>query len=185
MARHPVFCTEDIPLTKVGESSEYSYENGVISIYRKGQLVHEEKASYGDAFSVLCYRGRTILKKMIPPARKTDLVAWLLGFPKESRAKSYEEYEWKIQKYYQTCKEYLVDNDEWEVRGTSYIFCACKRKNGDSNYGISCFISEAIGIDEILELVPEMIYPEWYNYKILAENFNVSKEAFEKALNQA
>lgn len=184
MARHPVFCTEEIPITQIGENSAYSYRDGVISVYRKGHLVHEEKANYGDAFSILCYKGRTILKKMIPPTKKTDLVAWLLGFPKESRSRSYEEYERKIQKYYQANEEYLADNAEWEVTGSSYMLCACKRKTGDTNYGIACFICEAISLNEILELVPQMIYPEWYTYKILAENFNVTKEDFAKALNK-
>ena len=187
MARHMFFCEEKTGTTpkKLGNSTTYTYAEGTLCVYRYGKLVFQRKASYREAFEIRATKQRTTVKKLEAPKRRNEIVPWLCGVPYIAVCTSKQQYREKIDNYYNTSYS-AATSKEWEVTGSSYAFRWSRKNNKNSkNYCIACFISRAITIEEILQLLPMMRkagYPDWYLMNVLGELFGITADAFERAL---
>lgn len=180
MATHNIFIEHEVREQKLGISSYYTYEDGFLRIYNKGRRVYFLEVNKGDAFVVICERGKVILKSMAPPKRNGALIGWLLRFNRDNRASSIEEYKRKL--YGQRKRREWEGYKEKEFVSYSYMFTLCNSPI-DTNYrNVVGFFSDAITKNEVLALIPLMQHhPEWYIKKILWENFNISEIEFDTA----
>ena len=77
MASHNIFIgDQEVYDKELGINSSYTYSNGSLRVYNKGRVVYFVEAKKGDAFVVICKKGKAFLKKMVPP---TEEVHWYLG----------------------------------------------------------------------------------------------------------
>lgn len=181
MATYQIFINdEEVEHTQLGINSSYSYLDGFLCIYNKEKLVYCIGPEKGEAFVVICDRGKVFLKKMVPPQKRGALIAWLLRFNKDNRASSLEEYKRKL--YGQRKRRDWEGYKEREFISNSYVFTLCNSPF-DANYrNVVAFISDAITKKEVLGLIPLMQHqPEWFIKKILWESFNISDHEFEEA----
>jgi len=183
MARHAIFCEkeETIPV-KVGMKAAYTYMGGIFTIYRreKGKWVprRQLEVKQFEAVDLLVKNGNIHLIKMSPPPERIHLIGWLCGAPKKCNVTSMSEYEDRVTNYYEEMAD--IERDEWEVRDSAYSFMWSKLcEEGSVNYCVAYFISEAITLQEIIDLVKQNgVYPSWYMFKLLNERFGISKERY-------
>lgn len=181
MATYQIFITgEDVEDRQLGINSSYSYQDGFLRIFNKDRVVYFEEPQKGDAFVVICERGKIFLKKMVPPQRRGSLIAWLLRFNMKNRATSLDDYNRKING--QRKRRYWEGYKEKEYKSDGYVFTLCNSPF-DRNYrNVAGFISDAVTKKEILGLIPLMVHhPDWYVKKILWESFEISENEFEEA----
>lgn len=181
MATYYIFIEDDGERQQsIGQNACYVYKNETLEVYNKGRVIYSWEAHKGDAFAVMCEKGKVILKKMVPPQRKGALVAWLMNFQKHNRADSLGEYEIKLRKYRQRYEWYGYK--EWQYRSRGYVFTLCNSPYSYEPRNVAAFVSDAITKAEVLELIPLMKYhPYWYIQKLLQERFRIAKEEFEIA----
>jgi hypothetical protein len=181
MASHNIFIGgQEVYDKPLGINSSYTYADGSLRIYNKGRVVYFLEAKEGDAFVVICDKGKAFLKKMVPPQRKGALIAWLLRFNKDNRASSVGEYKRKLPVERQ--RHYWENYQEQEYKSDGYIFTLCNSRIDNYTRNVAGFFSDAITKKEILGLVNRMNHhPEWYIKKILKERFGISEEEFEEA----
>jgi len=181
MATHRIFLQypQETP-KRLGMHSFYIYNDGVLSIYNRGSLVYSGKVNQGEACIVKFQNGNVKVAGLLPPYKKGDFVSWLLGFNKNNRGCTQEEYEAVLEKerFRLHWNEYI----EWETVGEHYVFMRCNDPIVKSR-NVACFFSDDITKEEVLELIPLMTYyPPWYVSKVLQERFGVTEEEFEKAV---
>lgn len=181
MATHYIFIKDKKEVQEqIGGNACYVYDGEMLKIYNKGRLVFELKALEGEAFAILCEKGKVVLKNLIPPQRKGELVAWLMDYKKHNRAKSQEEYRKKLAKYRDRYDWY--NYMEWEHRSWGYVFTVCNSPYSEKLRNVAAFITDAITRAEVIELIPFMTWcPDWYTQKILFECFKITREEFEAA----
>lgn len=180
MATYRVFIRNDeISTKRIGKRSAYSYVDGELRVYSRGTLIWQQGAEPGDAFAILCYNGKTVVKNLIPPYKKGDLVGWLLGFNKHNRSHSEEEFEEILEKYRNRYdwEEY----EEWDYVGSNYVFMRCNRVYEDGYHNLVSYIKDTITKNEVLELVPKMVFPTDYTLKLLSMRFGITEEEFNMA----
>lgn len=180
MATHRIFIgKEDIEMRQIGMRSAYSFVNGEFTVYKDKKLVWKQCAKDGDSFVVLCYNGKVIVKNLIPPRRKGDLIAWLIGFNKHNRAHTEEEFEEILEEYRRRYEweDYL----EWELRGENYLFMRCNRAYEEGYHNLVSLIGDSISKEEVLQLVPMMEFPSAYMIKLLSESWGISHQEFNNA----
>ena len=189
MARYLFFCEEEtgqIPVT-LGKSNSitYTYFEGLLTVYRYGVIIYQAPAKYRKAYEVISTRRTAKVKKINIPEEKVKAIAWLCGVPYWAMATSDAEYEEILDKYYSENKN-LRTSAEWYIEGSTYKFMWNQKKGEFTRpYCISCFISEAITLSEIMELVPlmrEAGFPDWYLLNYLGKTFHVTKEMYEEAI---
>lgn len=180
MATHQIFIYDEQTNEKqLGKHASYLYQDGYLRIYNKGRVVYFLEAHKGDAFAVICDKGKAFLKKMVPPQRKGALIGWLLRFNKDNRANSVEEY--KRMLIGQRKRHLWEGYKEREYKSESYIFTLCNSQFDNNSRNVAGFFSDAITKKEILELIPLMVHhPEWYVQKLLSERFGIAEEEFQK-----
>lgn len=181
MATHQIFIYDEQTMEEqLGKNSSYLYQDGYLRIYNKGRVVYFLEAHKGDAFAVICDKGKAFLKKMVPPQRKGALIAWLLRFNKDNRANSVEEY--KRMLIGQRKRHLWEGYEECEYKSQSYIYTLCNSPFDSNSRNVAGFVSDAISKKEIFELIPFMVHhPSWYVQKLLFERFGITEEEFEKA----
>lgn len=181
MATYQIFITDkEVEYTQLGMNSFYSYRDGFLCIFNKEKLLYCLEPKKGDAFVVICDKGKVVLKDMVPPKRRGALVAWLLRFNKDNRSSSLEEYKRKL--CAQRKRRHWEGYKEKEFISDTYMFTLCNSPM-DANYrNVACFISDAITKNEVLGLIPLMQHhPDWYMQEILFNAFNISESEFRKA----
>lgn len=181
MATHQIFIgDEEILERELGINSSYTYQDGFLRIYNKGRIVYFLEVKKGDAFVVICDKGKAFLKKMVPPQRRGALISWLLKFNKDNRASSLEEYKRKLPSERE--RHYWENYQEQEYKSDGYVFTLCNSPKDHYSRNVAGFFSDAISKKEILQLTNRMNYhPEWYVKKLLNERFGISDEEFEEA----
>ncbi len=179
MATYRVFIGEETEKKKIGMRSAYSFVNGEFTVYRNDVPVWKQYAEDGDSFAILCYKGKVIVKNLIPPRRKGDLIAWLIGFNKHNRAHNEEEFEEILEEYRRRYEweGYL----EWEFRGENYLFMRCNRAYEEGYHNLVSLIGDSISKAEVLQLVPMMEFPTMYIFKLLSENWGITPQEFNEA----
>lgn len=179
MAKYVVPIVTDVEDQKLGRRTTYSIRNGIFSVYYKGRRLYSVKAKYGDVLIVNCEGGRTNIQKKAPPVKTGDLIAWLLGFNKNNRGQTEEEYEALMEEYRQ--QYYTQDYIEWEEEGKHYRFMKCSK--GDFVcYNVASWVEDDITKEEILYLIPQMVYPHNFEEKILFERCGITRDEFQKAV---
>lgn len=181
MATYYIFIEDEKEIQhNIGKNACYVYMDGILEVYNKGRLIYSWETHVGEAFAVMCEKGKVVLKKMVPPYRKGALVAWLLNFQKHNRADSQGEYEKKLKKYRDRYEWYGYK--ECQYRSWGYMFTLCNSPYSDEERNVAAFVSDAITKAEVLELIPRMKYhPNWYIQKLLWERFRITKEEFKVA----
>lgn len=181
MATHYIFIDEEQEQECVlGINTSYLYQDGFLRIYNKGHVVYFEEAHKGDAFVVICEKGKAFLKKMVPPQRTGALVAWLLRFNKDNRANSIETYRKRLEG--QRKRRYWEGYQEWEYKSDGYVFTLCNSPMDDNFRNVAGFVSDAITKKEVIDLIPLMTnYPDWYIFKHLSECFGITEKEFNDA----
>ena len=126
---------------------------------------------------VLVQRGKIKIVRMTPPKGKTELVSWLCGAPFQCNTTSDAEYNGRVQYYRATAPSDIAYTED-EVQGPSYKFMWTTRRTEYAKpYCVACFISQAITLPEIVELVRKRgVYPEWYAKRVLKERLGVPEE---------
>ena len=185
MARHLIFCEEETTKKFLGRSSKYSYVDGMLSVYRYGELVYQASASDRDAYEVKCTSEKTSVKKITLPSGKRKLIGWLCGVPFMAICANEDFFDEMLHNYYHS-KKAVSTSAEWEIIGNSYRFMWNKKEGKTTRpYCIACFIDKEITNSEILELLPMMReagYPDWYLFEVLNKRFAIAREDFEVAL---
>lgn len=185
MAKHRIYLTENFEKTHLGnsKSTSYSFDGQTLRIsWDFGKFI-EIKAKVGDAFIVNCNGSLPTITKLKVPQRKVDKIAWILGFPKELRTYSYEDYKELIKK-----NNKLNDWDGynyWEVQNEFYAYAICNQQNSDKLKNLAIYISPDIPNSDIVSLISEIKckqYPKKWVKLFIKNNLNLSLEEFDEII---
>lgn len=181
MATYKIFISdEEVEKKYLGINSYYTYLDGYLRIYNKGKMVYFLQPKKGDAFIVKCLVGKAFLKKMVPPLRNSNSIAWLIGFHKYNRAWNDEDYEKRLEE--RRKRHYWDGYEEWEYKSDGYRFTLCNSEFDSNHRNVVGYIKDTITKEEIIELIPFMIYhPSWYVQKLLYERYGITEEEFNDA----
>lgn len=186
MARGSIFITKSVERKEIMGTYWYSYqeENSLLRVYKGQAMIDERNAELGEAFEVLT-KGENnenhFIFTMTPPRRRGEAIAWLLGYGKRERAPTYEE-------YLEICKRKRdrFETDEYFesiLNGPNFEFCEVSFVGDSEGYrNLACWVDEDISKEEIIQLIPEYVYPEIFTRRVLEERFGVSKNEFDIAL---
>lgn len=186
MARSAIFITEYVMKKEIKEDCWYSYLDeegmGILQVYKGKELLFEREAKFEDAFEVIDRGRNPFVTAMVPPRRKGDIIAWLLGFSKRERASSCEEYRNLLNERLEKipllrCVEYTTAAVRFEFTKYGLLDQEDKRL-----HNVACWVDENITKQEIFHLIPMFVYPKFYVKKVLWEKFNISGDEVEKAL---
>lgn len=184
MALQKLFLTETAHQAQVGNSMSTTYsfdtEREKLTVFWRGQKVCERKAKMGDAFVVKCFGSEPTVSKMKLPHRNSDLIMWLLSFPKDCRAYSQEEFD---QLFFEQRDIYDWSNyREWQVKGEKFEFILCNRPDCGGVHHMEAFVSDDITKEDVLEMLRKykairgIYYPESFVKKVLQDRFGISEE---------
>lgn len=186
----------DVGLQQLGEDPtlHYAIRNNVLALYwKKGRNYVHLRA--GQMYDINYGEGKVCgVCRLIWPREKSDVLMWLLGFPRRTRRYGKFEYDQLIHKW-------KTENDDWwqahhdeltECRFESehYGFCQCRQDKIDGgNLPIAAYINRGITVDDAL--VKEVFhgwkypleYPRTYVKYVLCQVFNFTdKDLAELAL---
>lgn len=186
MARGSIFITNYVERKEIMHGYWYSYlEEGikkVLRVYKQEELIFEQEAGKGDAFDLLIRGSKTLLTPMTPPRKDWELIAWLLGYSKNERTHSYQEYLEILERKREKCEspgyvESILEGPHFEFSEYSNV----DDENHEYN-NLVCYIDEEITKNEICHLIPEFIYPQQYVKELLLKRFGIADKEFKKAL---
>lgn len=186
MARGTIFITSHEQRKEIKYDWWYSYleEEGkeLLRVYKQEELIFEQEAKLEDAFEVIEKGNTLFVTEMIPPRKRGEAIAWLLGFSKRERAASCEEYRNLLNQRWEKiplirCVEYTTAAVRFEFTKYSLL-----DEEGNRFHNLACWVDENITKQEILHLVSLFVYPKFYVKKVLWEKFNISGDEVEKAL---
>lgn len=186
MARSTIFITGYETRKEIEDDYWYSYQEedgkGILRVYKQEELIFEHEAKFEDAFEAIEKTNTLFVTAMMPPRRKGDTIAWLLGFSKRERASSCEEYRNLLNEKWANlpvirCVEYTAAAVRFEF--VKYVLLD---EEDNSYHNLVCWVDEEITKKEILHLIPQFVYPKFYVKKVLWEKFGISSEEVEKAL---
>ena len=186
MARGTIFITNYVHRKEIKEEYWYSYlkegKKDLLRVYKQEEQIFEQEVRQGDAFEVIIKGNKTFVTPMTPPRKDWEVVAWLLGYSKNERTSSYQEYtellEDKREKYEKPgCVESMLEGPNFEFIEYSHVTDPMHEY-----HNLVCFIDEEITKSEICHLIPEFIYPQQYVKKVLFERFGITDEEFKNAI---
>lgn len=182
MAQHKIYLSDVVEKTKLGNSmsTSYSYDGETLTIYwNRGKKV-ERPAELGDAFIVTCNGKLPKLQRLRSPFQKVDKIAWILGFSRDTRTYSYEDY-----------KQLLIENErrnkgtgyrDWEVQSEFYAYADCTQKDSDKLKHLAIWIAPNIPNKEIVSLISQIqckLYPaKWAEY-FLRDQLGLTQDEIE------
>lgn len=185
MARIILCPGEEVWEGKLQSEVKYLCAEGYLTVWKDGNIIFQQQLNKWRAYSINYTFGKLKLEKMFEPAKKHHIVSWLCGIAVEAFCKSEEEYEEKIQSYYDRISPEVI-SDEWDVKGNHYSIHWTKKNGAYAQpYSVAGYIDKHITNTEVLELLPEMIragFSKWYIEKILAQHFNVAADELEAAM---
>lgn len=162
---------------QLGSEISYSYNGEVIDVYKNDKLVYSKLAKPNDALVLIFKDNKVKLEKQKIPKEKGACIAWLLGFNQHQRFKRLKNYEdcCRAQK-----QEYSVFNyTETNYESDKYKLTYFSYEDSKKPIGIAAIVNDDLSKEEILELIPLMIYhPEWYVRRILKKRFEISEDEF-------
>lgn len=177
MANHKIFINNEVEKPeRVGSSisTEYTYQNSILTVYWRGQKVFAVPANYGDAFVVKCNGTRPKVSPLVLPQSNVDKAMWLCSFPKSTRAHSRAEYE-KVLSFQREKYQWKWYN-EYTRTGEGWAVTLCDRKESSGVYHIAMYIDCNATIDTIKEAIVGFYkirgffyYPDEFVHKVLVE----------------
>ena len=193
MAREKLFLKQYEEHKKISGNYWYSYleegNSNVLRVYKGKQQLYQQKADIGDAFEVIIkkcvHKEKVFVSPMQPPRKDWEVIGWLMGFGRNERVSTYEEYVSLLETRREECQKpgYVESTTE----GPNFAFTECSFVNGkhqEYKY-LACWVDEEITKAEICHLIPEYVYPEQYVRKVLFERFGITAEEFNEALSSA
>lgn len=186
MARATIFITGYEKRKRIKHDYWYSYlqeeGRGILRIYKRDEVVFEWEAKIQDAFEVIEKPKGIFVTEMVPPRKKGEAIAWLLGFSKRERASSCEEYRNLLNARLASLPALgYVEYMAVSVRFEFVRYCLIDQKD-NRRHNLACWVDEHVSKEEILYLVPEFQYPKFYVKKVLWEKFGIRGDEVERAL---
>jgi len=180
MAEHKIF-VEDAKNKRIGASTTYTYDakNREFILFWKGKKVQTvENVDEGEPIWVNCNGEGALARRLRLPNRRSSCLMWLLGFAKDLRAHSRDEYEVLYE-------QQLDENDWWNLQsytteGHGYAMSLCNRRDCGGVVYLAAYISDkAAGnrrkVKEILHQW-QVYYPNAFVKKVLRERFKFTDE---------
>ena len=189
MAKHLVFAknTEGKRMD-VGMSTSLSFDpvSGTLAVYwKRGEPTVIEGVAEGDPIWISCKGSTPDVRKAKLPRRKASLLAWILGFPKEIRTFSEEEYQNLIGR--QRKQNSWWNYQEYTREGRGWALAICNRADCGGIHMLACFVSDEAAADK--ESVKDILtawgelrwisFPRPFVERILRERFGLTESDLE------
>lgn len=193
MARGKVFINQYVAHKEICDDYWYSYlkeeTSNILRIYKKDKPKYCKEAEIGDAFEVIIKKSNNkeevFIWPMTPPKRDWEVIAWLMGYSRNERVSTYEEYLSLLETRREECQKpgYV----EATTEGPNFAFTEYSLVNDEKHeyHYLACWVDEEITKNEICHLISEFVYPEQYVKKLLSKRFGITAEEYDKALSSA
>ena len=156
-------------------------KNGIATVTHNGSEIF---GTYTKNLAVIYVvsKKETFALNLYPPMRNEDVVGWLIGIFRKKRAHSNREFKEILEANREKYKFDKYKEDVFE--GDNFIIVQSNRDDGKGIHNVASYIKSTITNEEVLDLVPLMVFPLRYIQFVLQKRFGIDPEDVKKVYNE-